>query len=69
VRFGTTVQFVGKRGEHNDPQGKTCPGRFFDVKQVGVGGAYTNYVECTTCHRELPATEGQLLHSPISITG
>ncbi len=54
MRFGT-VQFAGDLGKHLDSQGQECLGRLFEVKQVGTGGAYVNYVECTICHRELPA--------------
>ncbi len=60
MRFGTH-QFPGDAGKHTDQQGQNCLGRLFEAKQVAVGGAYTNRVECTTCHREMPASEDRLL--------
>jgi hypothetical protein len=60
MRFGTH-QFPGDAGEHTDPQGAPCLGRMFEAKHVGVGGAYTNWVECIVCHKEMPATEERLL--------
>ncbi len=63
MRFGS-IQFPGEGGKHRNPQGQDCPGRFFEVKEIAVGGAYINTVECMTCHRELPAVEDKLVNSP-----
>lgn len=60
IRFGTH-QFPGDAGKHVDSQGVDCPGRIFETKAVGTGAAYTNYVTCTACQRELAATEDRLL--------
>jgi hypothetical protein len=60
MRFGTH-QFPGDAGKHVDSQGLDCLGRTFETKAVGTGAAYTNYVICTVCQRELAATEDRLL--------
>jgi hypothetical protein len=60
MRFGTH-QFPGDAGRHVSPQGEDCLGRIFEAKQVGVGGAYVNRVECAVCHRVMPASEDRLL--------
>jgi hypothetical protein len=60
MRFGTH-QFPGDREEHNDAQGAPCLGRTFEAKQIGTGGVYINWVECTACHKEMRAAEDRLL--------
>ena len=60
MRFGTH-HFAGDAGMHTDPTGQNCQGRVFKAIQVGYRGAYANKVGCTTCHREIAATEDRLM--------
>jgi hypothetical protein len=60
MRFGTH-NFPGEAGRHTDQQGVDCPGRVFEAKHVGTGAVYINEVECTTCRREMSASEDRLL--------
>lgn len=68
MRFGT-VTFQGAAGEHRDNDGRECEGRIFGVKVVGVGGVYTNVVECSLCERELIAYENGLAPEPVGLYG
>jgi hypothetical protein len=56
-----TVPFLGEAGRHRNLEGMDCPGRQFLVRVRGVGGSYTNKVECTACHRWLDATDDGLV--------
>lgn len=62
---GTTVQFPGDSGKHDNYRGQDCPGRSFRVTMAGAGAAYTNSVLCLVCQREFDASENALLLSSI----
>jgi hypothetical protein len=66
--LGTTYTFPGESGKHDDNEKKVCLGRSFVAKVVGVGGVYTNVVECTFCGRELNAFENALVQPPHALS-
>jgi hypothetical protein len=61
---GSTVQFLEDVSVHSDDKGQRCSGRSFKVIMAGMGGSYTNTVECLMCHRQFEAHESGLLNKP-----
>ncbi len=59
VRIGDAIAFAGKKGRHLDDARAECPGRDFEVKQVGAND-HIQRVQCTTCHREVSASDNRV---------
>ena len=63
VKLGIVLTFSGHDGKHASSSGENCAGRNFVPITVGSGGAFTTFVKCTTCERELAAWEHGLMAS------
>jgi hypothetical protein len=55
------MKLPGDAGKHQNSEGHDCPGRQFTVRSRGLGGSYTDNVECQACHQVLEAVGEHLL--------
>lgn len=54
----STIQFSVSASTHLSPRGQSCPNQRFSVVKERRPG-YNKAAECTACHMELVAYEGQ----------